>query len=213
MTGCPTYLMKRGVNTRLFSPARRNSLPGTFRIGYVGRLTAEKNIRFLAELGHALEILGRREFEIIIVGEGREEPWLRRNVPHAVFTGVLRGERLAEVYANLDVFVFPSRTDTFGNVVLEALASGVPTVVTNVGGPKFLIEPGMTGFVAASDWDFITAVNEIMADSALHRRMRTAAREYALAQSWDVVFEQVFRAYESCRPVHKGIKQQALGNA
>ena len=206
MTGQPTFLMKRGVNTRLFSPTRRNSMPGPFRIGYVGRLTAEKNVRFLAELGNALQVLGRSNFAIVVVGEGREEAWLRKYVPHAVFNGVLRGERLAEVYANMDVFVFPSRTDTFGNVILEALASGVPAVVTNAGGPKFLIESGVTGFVAASDWDFITAVNEIMTDGSLHRRMRTAAREYALAQSWDVVFEQVFRAYESCRPAQAEVE-------
>ena len=213
MTGRPTFLMKRGVNTRLFSPAHRSPMRGPFRIGYVGRLTAEKNVRFLAELGNALQVLGRTNFEIIIVGEGREETWLRQHVPQAVFTGVLRGERLAEVYANMDVFVFPSRTDTFGNVVLEALASGVPAVVTNAGGPKFLIESGVTGFVAASDWDFITAVNEIMTDSALHRRLRTAAREYALAQSWDLVFEQVFRAYEICLPARAAAKHTALGTA
>ena len=116
----------------------------------------------------------------------------------AVFTGVLRGERLAEVYANLDLFVFPSHTDTFGNVVLEALASGVPAVVTSHGGPKYLIEPGVTGFVADSDWAFVQAVNALMTDKDLLQKMRVEARTYACAQSWDTVFEQVMKAYEGC---------------
>ncbi len=213
LTGRPVFLMKRGVDTSLFSPARRSRLDGSFRIGYVGRLTAEKNVRFLAELGNSLKVLGRENFEIIIVGEGREEAWLRQHVPHAIFTGVLKGERLAEVYANLDLFVFPSRTDTFGNVVLEALASGVPAVVTASGGPKFLVESGVTGFVASTDWAFITAINTIMCDRDLHRRMCQAALSYARLQSWNAVFEQVFRSYENCRPVAPAIKSPVLGSA
>jgi glycosyltransferase involved in cell wall biosynthesis len=79
------------------------------------------------------------------VGQGRESNWLRENVHNAILTGVLRGERLAEAYAGMDLFVFPSHTDTFGNVVVEALASGVPVVVTATGGPKFLVQQGLTG--------------------------------------------------------------------
>lgn len=191
----PVFLMKRGVDTGLFSPAKRNRITKTFRLGYVGRLTAEKNVRFLADLGNALRLLGREDFEIVIVGEGREENWLRAHVPTAILTGVLRGEALAQAFANLDLLVFPSRTDTFGNVVLEAFCSGVPAVVTARGGPKFLIQPGVTGWVAESDRDFIGYVNQMMTDVASHRQMRLAAREYALGESWDAVFEQVFRAY------------------
>jgi glycosyltransferase involved in cell wall biosynthesis len=205
--------MKRGVDTGLFSPRRRSRLTDKTRIGYVGRLTAEKNVRFLAELQQALTLLGRSNFEFIIVGEGREEEWLRKNMPHAVFTGVLRGERLAELYANLDLFVFPSRTDTFGNVVLEAMASGLPVIVTQDGGPKFLIEPGVTGFVAESDWAFIRAVNALLTDQALLQQMRVAAREYACAQSWDTVFYQVLRTYEGCLREQGAPKRVALKRA
>jgi glycosyltransferase involved in cell wall biosynthesis len=149
-------------------------------------------------LGQTLTTLGRENFEFMIVGEGSEEAWLRRHIPNAIFTGVLRGERLAEAFANMDLFAFPSRTDTFGNVILEALASGVPAVVTDSGGPKFLVESGVTGHVASSDWDFISFVNSLMENSALHRRMREASRQYALRQSWDSVFEAVFKAYGQC---------------
>ena len=134
--------MRRGVDTRLFDPARRRRSDDTFRIGYVGRLTPEKNVRFLAELGVALKAKGQDNVEFVIVGEGSEEAWLRQNVPNVTCTGVLRGDALAEAYAGMDLFAFPSRTDTFGNVVLEALASGVPAVVTDGGGPKFIVAAG-----------------------------------------------------------------------
>jgi glycosyltransferase involved in cell wall biosynthesis len=199
MTARPVFLMRRGVDTQLFTAARRNRIIGAFRIGYVGRLTPEKNVRFLAELGKTLTTLGRDCFEFMIVGEGSEEPWLRQHLPNAIFAGVLRGERLAEAYANMDLFAFPSTTDTFGNVILEALASGVPAVVTNGGGPKFLVQSGVTGHVASSDWDFISFVNNIMTDPGLHRQMSEAARQYASVQSWDSVFEAVFQAYGQCR--------------
>jgi glycosyltransferase involved in cell wall biosynthesis len=198
MTGRPSFLMLRGVDTQLFSPARRTRTTRTFRIGYVGRLTAEKNVRFLAELGKALVTLGRTDFEFIIVGQGRESEWLRQNVPNAILTGVLRGERLAEAYAGMDLFAFPSATDTFGNVVVEALASGVPLIVTASGGPKFLVQPGVTGFVAASDWEFVSACNTLMSEPMLHRNMREAARQYACGFSWNQVFERVFEAYQHC---------------
>jgi phosphatidylinositol alpha 1,6-mannosyltransferase len=199
LTQRPVFLMRRGVDGQLFSPVRRNRMSGPFRIGYVGRLTPEKNVRFLAELGNTLQTLGRDRFEFMIVGEGSEESWLRQNVPNAIFTGVLRGERLAEAYANMDLFAFPSKTDTFGNVVLEALASGVPVAVMDEGGPKFLVESGVTGYVAASNWDFITFVNEILTNPTSHSQMRVAALKYAARQSWDTVFESVFDVYaQSC---------------
>lgn len=198
LTGHPVFLMQRGVDTELFTPAKRTQRDRIFRIGYVGRLTAEKNVRFLAELSSALRGLGRTNFEFLIVGQGREDAWLRGHVENAVFTGVLRGEALAEAYANMDLFVFPSRTDTFGNVILEALSSGVPAVVTHEGGPKYLVHSGVTGFVAENDWDFTRYVNAIMTDLEMQSRMREAARHYACAQSWDAVFENVFRAYRLC---------------
>jgi glycosyltransferase involved in cell wall biosynthesis len=195
LTSRPAYQMRRGVDTQLFHPGRRHRSGQAFRIGYVGRLTPEKNVRFLAELGSALHAKGHRNFEFAIVGEGSEEHWLRAHVPNATFTGVLRGETLAEAYADMDLFAFPSYTDTFGNVILEALACGVPAVVTNSGGPKFLIEPGVNGYVAGDAAEFTGAVEKIMTDPTLCANMRAAAIVYAARQSWDAVFESVFRTY------------------
>lgn len=198
LTRKPVYLMPRGVETDLFNPDKRGRGDGAFRIGYVGRLTPEKNVRFLAELGKGLAAAGFNDFEIVVVGEGNEEAWLRENVPNGIFTGVLRGEELAKAYADMDLFAFPSRTDTFGNVVLEAMASGVPCVVTNTGGPKFLISEGVTGHVATDDADFMEFTMRAARSREFHSQMRIAAREYAMKQSWDSVFERVFDAYATC---------------
>lgn len=119
--------------------------------------------------------------------------------------GVLRGEALARAYAGMDVFVFPSHTDTFGNVVLEALASGVPAVVTPDGGPRSLVQEGRTGFVAR-DEEFAEAIRRIVDDPVLHGNMRAAARQYALAASWDAVFDGVYAAYE---PVLRAMESAA----
>lgn len=191
----PCYLMRRGVDNQLFNPARRNRVNNTFRIGYVGRLTPEKNVRFLITLAAALRDKCRSRFEFVIVGEGSEERRLRAQLPDAHLTGVLRGEALAQAYADMDLFVFPSETDTFGNVILEALASGVPAVVTNQGGPKFLIEPGVTGYVAEDQSEFIDFVDRLLTQPALHAGMREAAAQYAFKQSWDSVFESVWQVY------------------
>ncbi|MDQ6677898.1 MAG: glycosyltransferase, partial [Acidobacteriota bacterium] len=154
-TGRPAFLMRRGVDTKLFSPEQRDRKDNLFTIGYVGRLSPEKNVRLLAEIEHELVAQGFDRFRILIVGQGSQREWLQANVQRAEFTGVLKGEALARAYANMDVFAFPSDTDTFGNVVLEALASGAPAVVTAGGGPKFLIEDGVTGFVATGKAAFV----------------------------------------------------------
>jgi phosphatidylinositol alpha 1,6-mannosyltransferase len=198
LTGRPTFPMRRGVDTNLFSPTRRSRTTGAFRIGYVGRLTAEKNVRFLAELSQSLLKVGRRDFEFVIVGQGSEQAWLQANLPNARFTGVLRGEELARAYADMDLFVFPSTTDTFGNVILEAMASGVPAVVTAEGGPKFLVQSGVTGYVASDFSNFKRCVKGLLTDLDRHLAMREAARHYACGLSWDSVFEKLFSTYRYC---------------
>ena len=137
MTERPCYLMPRGVDAELFHPAKRTRAEGDRDqvLGFVGRLSVEKNIAGLVQVQNELEQMGHQSFRFLIVGHGGDEAWLRERLPRAEFTGVLRGEALSRAYANMDLFVFPSHTDTFGNVVLEALASGVPAVVTPDGGP------------------------------------------------------------------------------
>ncbi len=112
---------------------------------------------------------------------------------------MLRGVPLAQAYADMDLLVFPSHTDTFGNVVLEALASGVPAVVTPDGGPKYIVRDGETGFVRGND-GFAGAIAELARDRVRLRTMGEAARAYAMGCSWDAVFERVYAAYETVLP-------------
>lgn len=195
----PCHLMQRGVDTELFAPGKRDRglSDADFVLGFVGRLSVEKNVALLLRVQQELEARGIRNFRFCIVGHGAEESRLRQHLPRAEFPGVLHGEALARAYAGMDVFVFPSHTDTFGNVVLEALASGVPAVVTPDGGPRSLVQERHTGFVAA-DGNFSAAIERILGDPALHAGMRIHARKRACAASWDAVFEGVYEAY---RPV------------
>ena len=195
-TNKPCFLMQRGVDTDLFDPARRNRASGEFVIGYVGRLAVEKNVRLLADLERALIRAGALNFRFLIVGQGAEQPWLRANLEHAEFAGVLTGEALGRAYANMDALVFPSRTDTYGNVVLEALASGVPAIVSDNGGPRFVIRPGENGFIAADLPGFVSRVRTLMQNPELLAGMRTSARAHAQSASWDRVFESVYAGYE-----------------
>lgn len=194
-TGKPCFLMQRGVDSNHFNPAKRDPGDRPFTIGYVGRISVEKNVRFLAEIEKALAAVGRNDYRFLIVGSGGEQEWLRAHLRNAEFPGVLRGEDLARAYANMDVFAFPSFTDTFGNVILEALASGVPAVVTSGGGPKYLIQSGVTGFVADGNGAFISAILELLNNRTRLQQMKAAAREYACSISWDRVFERVYEAY------------------
>ncbi len=197
-TGRPCYLMQRGVDTELFSPVRRTRAAGDDAVvlGYVGRLSVEKNVALLARVERELAAMGVSGVRFLIVGHGSEESALRAELSRAEFAGVLRGTALAEAYANMDLLVFPSHTDTFGNVVLEALASGVPAVVTPDGGPKFIVRDGETGFVVQDD-GFARAVAVLVQDRARLERMRVNARAYALECSWDTVFERVYAGYET----------------
>jgi phosphatidylinositol alpha 1,6-mannosyltransferase len=195
-TGRRCFLMPRGVDTHLFSPEHRtrSSQEPEFLLGFVGRLSVEKNVTALATIERQLIALGISNIRFLIIGQGSEEAWLRQNLPSAELPGVLRGADLSRAYANMDLFVFPSHTDTFGNVVLEALASGVPAIVTPDGGPRYIVREGETGFIA-DDKDFADAAARVLLDRGLHDHMRKAAREYALAASWDAVFENVYAAY------------------
>jgi glycosyltransferase involved in cell wall biosynthesis len=200
-TGRKCHLMPRGVDSELFHPSKRTRKNDDEEVilGFVGRLSVEKNIALLVQVQEELEKAGHGNFHFLIIGHGGEADWLRERLPRAEFAGVLRGEALAEAYANMDLFVFPSHTDTFGNVVLEALASGVPAIVTPDGGPPTIVRDGQTGRIVP-DAEFAEAVAGILADPAHHTEMRLAARSYALTASWDSVFEGVYAAYETMLP-------------
>lgn len=195
-TGKPCFLMSHAVDTEIFRPELRDRQGGPFQIGYVGRLTAEKGVRSLARLEDALLAMGHRDFRIVVIGEGAEESWLRSHLRQAEFRGVLTGPALSRAFANLDLLAFPSETDSFGLVVLEAFASGIPAVVTGSGGPKFTVRHGHTGYIAYNLDELAAYTAMLMDQPALRSAMGAAARQQALATSWDRIFESMYEAYE-----------------
>lgn len=197
LTGKPCGLMERGVDTTLFHPAKRvRECDDVFRIGYVGRLSAEKNIRWLVPIHAELASLTTRAFHFCLVGQGDEQAFLRRNLPRAIFRGVLHGEALARAFADFDAFVFPSETDTYGNVVLEALASGVPVLVTHGGGPKHIVAGTDAGLLCSNPTEFAASLKHLMSAPSRHAAMRAQARRSAISRDWDAVCTRLHRQYE-----------------
>ena len=197
-TGRKARLMIRGVDAELFNPNKRTVNDKIVRIGFAGRLRVEKNVRLLIDLEKRLLQAGKRNFEFLIVGEGTEYEYLSKNMKNAVFTGFLEGEKLAVAYANMDIFVFPSETDAFGNVVQEATASGVPAIVTAKGGPKFLVQHGTTGFIASDVNEFARYTIRLMENPLERSKMGKLALEFSRSRSWSRVFDGVYDAYREC---------------
>jgi glycosyltransferase involved in cell wall biosynthesis len=204
-TGKPAYFMPHGVDLERFSPTLRASQAHPFTIGYVGRLTPEKNVRMFVDLEQRLIAAGRRDFRLVFIGEGSERGWLARNLQRGELPGVLRGDALARAFAAMDAFVFPSQTDTFGLVLLEALASGVPVVAGPDAAARLELREGVTGFTATSAGEFAHGILQLMDNPALLKEMRAAARQLAQAKGWSGVFERVYEIYQTglaeCRPI------------
>jgi glycosyltransferase involved in cell wall biosynthesis len=192
-------LVPRGVDTELYTPARRS---GLLRAGWgvpddglvalsVGRLAPEKNVPLAIRAAAALR--GREpRTRLIVVGDGPARRRLERQAPEAVFTGALRGETLAAHYASADVFLFPSLTETFGNVVLEALASGLAVVAFDEAAAGQHVRHGHDGLLApVGREDLFLAHAESLAAPGLARRLGEAARGTAEALGWDRVGESL----------------------
>ncbi len=161
---------------------------------YVGRVSREKGLSLLEPLTHVLDASGT-PYRLVIVGDGPMQRELREHCPDAVFTGTLATDDVAVAMASADLFVFPSRTDTAGNVVLEAQASGLPVLVSDAGGPRENIRAGQSGFVCCGCEDFASRTIELLRNPSMRRRMGEAARQYALTRSWEAALDPLYRAY------------------
>ena len=191
--GRDVRLWTRGVDLGRFNPDRR-SLAWRRAMGFadddvvvafISRLVAEKNIGLVQEVLQLLERRGLPHRQLF-VGEGPERARLQAKLPNAVFTGFLDGDALATAYASADVFFFPSVTETFGIVTLEAMASGLPAVCANATGSASLVKPGETGYlVEESDRPgFADAIARLVSDPALRRRMGANAVARSRSYSW-----------------------------
>jgi glycosyltransferase involved in cell wall biosynthesis len=198
-------LCTRGIDLARFSPARRDAaLRAELGVSdevplllLVSRLVKEKDLADLVEVDRLLRGRGVR-FRLALVGDGPMRAELEALLPHAHFAGHQAGTELARWYASADVFVFPSTTETFGNVVLEALASGLPAVVVDRGGPPDQIEGGETGYIARANdaADLAGRVGALLTDAALRRAMGERAREAATREhDWEAINRRLIEGY------------------
>jgi glycosyltransferase involved in cell wall biosynthesis/predicted metal-dependent phosphoesterase TrpH len=189
----------RGVDLDLYDPAKRDrdAYPGELKVLYAGRLSKEKGAELLAE-----SFLDARQrdprLHLLLAGGGPEEEVLRERLgEHATFLGWLDREELARAYASADVFLFPSRTDTYGQVVVEAQASGLPVVAVAQGGPLSLIRDRQTGWLCEADPQVLAAaVAQLAGSSFLRERISRAALAEVRERSWESAFDQLAAGYE-----------------
>jgi glycosyltransferase involved in cell wall biosynthesis len=158
---------------------------------FVGRVSKEKNLDLLVTAMRRLTKSGAT-VRPVIVGDGPYMPEMKRLLGDAIFTGYLAGEDLARAYASADFFVFPSTTDTFGNVILEAQASGIPAIVSDVGGPRDLVSHGVDGFVtkAHDTADLAEAIRKLAGDATLRKAMGTSGRARVESRDWTEAFQK-----------------------
>ena len=198
-------IFPRGLDTELFTPARRDPAffekfgvqNGEVRLLYVGRVSREKDLDVLADAYRRLRDEGL-PVQLFVVGHGPYSEAFAESLPEAFFTGYLRGKELATAYASADIFVFPSTTDTFGNVIIEAQASGVPVIVSDSGGPKELVQDNENGLITKSHDvdDFTSAIRTLVTDPALRERMGNCARKSVIARSWPGAFRKFWGTTE-----------------
>jgi glycosyltransferase involved in cell wall biosynthesis len=187
----PVEIFSRGVDTERFHPRFRRPPELTTAL-HVGRLVVDKNLEALVPI-----FRDRTDVRLVIVGDGPERGWLEKALPEASFTGHLSGEALSVAYASADLFVFPSETETFGNVALEAMASGLPVVTSDRMAPRELITDGVNGFVGRVGDDFRHHVERLVREPELRRVMGANARAFACTRRWEGVFDGLVEDYRS----------------
>src|SRR2546421_592674 len=198
-------IFPRGLDTQLFHPTRRDpaffekfgAKNGQVRLLYVGRVSREKDLDLLGEAFRRLRNEGL-SIQLCVVGHGPYSKEFSESLPEALFTGYLKGEELAAAYASADIFVFPSTTDTFGNVIIEAQASGVPVIVSDSGGPKELVENERNGLITKSHdvEDLTRAIRELVTNPERRKQMGNLARESVIDRTWPNAFRKFWVSTE-----------------
>lgn len=196
--------LPHGVDTQTFDPKfrsnawRRNlGIDDKIILLFVGRLVWEKDLRTLAE---AYQILSRQRNDLafVLVGDGPIRTQLQALMPEAIFLGHQSGEQLSRAYASSDVFVFPSTTETFGNVTIEAMASGVAPICALEGGSGGLVKNGSTGllFRAHSGHALASMINHLADAPSLREEIARQALTFARSQSWEHIFDCLLECYD-----------------
>jgi glycosyltransferase involved in cell wall biosynthesis len=200
------YIWGRGVDCTLFHPTynkdlfrKKYNITAKYILSYVGRLAPEKDIDTLQTLIQTTN-KERDDIHWLITGDGPLAKGLHENVSktNVTFTGYLQGKDLAEVYASSDLMVFPSTTETFGNVVLESLACGTPVIGANSGGVKNIITDGKTGFLCEpkNADSFLSSIYELLNNEEMRKQMSQDAHSYAATESWDEISSDLLMHYD-----------------
>jgi phosphatidylinositol alpha 1,6-mannosyltransferase len=198
-------LWRRGVELDRFDPSHRD-MEWRRKLGFedddvvvtlVSRLVLEKGLGVFADTVNLVAARGLR-IRCLVVGDGPARSFLEEQIPDAVFLGHQSGDELSKAYASSDVFVFPSYTETFGNVTLEAMASGLPAICADATGSRSLVIPGKTGFLAPPENAEVFAAHlaRIVSDSELRHSMSEAARVEATTYAWPRVLDSIVDYYQ-----------------
>lgn len=203
--GRDVRLWTRGVDSAMFNPEKRDLdwrraqgfADDDIVVAFVGRLVLEKGLDVFAEAFGAIA-KKHPNARALIVGDGPERPRFAQKLPGAAFTGYVQGDELARAYASADIFLNPSITETFGNVTLEAMASGLPAVCAEAAGSVSLVEDGKTGFLCppqSGAAGFADALGKLAENPELRRRMGSSARARSLEFRWDAVLSTLVDHY------------------
>lgn len=196
----------RGVDSSVFHPnyneqtvRKLYNIKEEYILAYVGRIATEKDVLLLPEIANMLPDSFKEKVHWLVVGDGPLKTELEKVAPsNMTLTGFVEGTNLAQIYATADLFVFPSPTETFGNVVLESLACGTPVVGANAGGVKTIIQNGLTGLLCTEkdSVEFVHAITSLLAQEQKRKVMGENGKKYAKAQSWDSIFNNLLLEYD-----------------
>ncbi|MBV8621766.1 MAG: glycosyltransferase family 1 protein [Curvibacter sp.] len=213
-------VVSRGVDTQLFNPQRRSEAlrqswgvqPDDPVVVHVGRLAPEKNLGTLAMAYEAMRKVAPRT-RLVLVGDGPSRKEIQQRCPEAIFAGMRHGEDLAAHYASGDLFVFPSMTETFGNVTPEAMACGLPVLAYDYAAASQMVLPGVNGELApfGNMPDFVERAERLAQDVSRLRTMGRQARETATQVSWDRVInsiEGIYQELTSGAPVSQPVRRK-----
>ncbi|KAA0546602.1 glycosyltransferase family 1 protein [Bacillus sp. BGMRC 2118] len=201
------HIWSRGVDCNKFHPQfsredfrERYKIKERYILSFVGRLAPEKDVDVLVKIAEQLPSYLKENVHWIVAGDGPLLEELQNNkIRNMTLTGYLKGNQLAELYAVSNLFVFPSSTETFGNVVLESLACGTPVIGAKAGGVQEIIQHHKTGILCepGNVSEFVSSIEELLHKTKVLEEMGVEARNYALRKTWDSIFKQLLYHYEN----------------